>query len=92
MGIIDYEGLPEPEFFPIHGFKYYLIVDETQREKVNGFERVVLLGNLNPELEGKQVVLKGQFIENYIEYKVQKGMQITSADPQGAVILVESIE
>lgn len=91
-GTIDYDGIPKPEFIPIHGFNYYLIVDEAQREKVNGLERIVLLGDLSPELEGQQVIVEGQFIENYLDYKIQKGEPITSADPEREVILVNNLK
>ena len=91
-GTIDYDGIPKPEFMPIHGFNYYLIVDENQRERVNGLQKIVLLGDLSPELEGKQVIVEGLFIENYLDYKIQRGELITSADPEGEVILVSNLK
>ena len=91
-GKVDYEGIPEPELFPIEGFKYHLIVSESDRNKVKYNEKVTIVGNvLNPSLEEQEVEVTGIFVEDYQIYRIEHREPISSADPQGPVIIVESV-
>ncbi|QQG39553.1 MAG: hypothetical protein HYS81_04200 [Candidatus Aenigmatarchaeota archaeon] len=92
-GIVDYTGIPKTELIPIHGYEYYLATDQNVRLRL--WEEGVPEADykiLSPALEGATVRATGRLIDDYMAYKMSKGGPITSADPEGTVLLVSRIE
>ena len=99
VGAVDYTGFPEPEGRPIHGYRYLIIPEASEMTILegSGTDRVTLWGNrmglLNPEYEGKKVMVRGIFIENYQRYLSETFQLAPSINPGGgAVILLRDIQ
>lgn len=81
-------SLPSTALVPIHGFEYYLVTDGNVRVRLwEGTDSIYL----RPEFDGKRVRVLGRIVEDYGSYARGKGLPITSADPEGRVLLVSGI-
>jgi len=95
-GTIDYTGIPEPEIREYHGFRFLFVPEESERGKLpvdSSFDILTLTGNLDPSLDGRNVRIRGTFIEDYSQYlrDTFQGRGLSS-QPVGPVIKVTNIQ
>ena len=95
-GTIDYTGLPEPKLNFDGGLRFLFVPEESERSKLSVDSRFDLLtlrgADLDPTMDGKNVTVRGIFVNDYSKYLRESFQGRLSSTPTGPVIIVRNIE